>query len=125
SRLLVNAFYAIGFQDEKYYGRAKKWKTINFVGKRRLFFAISILLICVGPAAMGISSAAGRGALNLSMDFMGGTSTSVTFGENLTIEQIDADVKPLFQEVTGDAEIQAQKVADSNEVILKTRVLSL
>ena len=125
SRLLVNAFYAIGFQDEKYYGRAKKRKTINFVGKRRLFFAISILLICVGPAAMGISSAAGRGALNLSMDFMGGTSTSVTFGENLTIEQIDADVKPLFQEVTGDAEIQAQKVADSNEVILKTRVLSL
>ena len=125
SRLLVNAFYAIGFQDEKYYGRAKKWKTINFVGKRRLFFAISILLICVGPAAIGISSAAGRGALNLSMDFMGGTSTSVTFGENLTIEQIDADVKPLFQEVTGDAEIQAQKVADSNEVILKTRVLSL
>lgn len=125
SRLLVNAFYEIGFKDEKYYGRAKESKTIDFVGKRRLFFAISIVLILVGPVCMGINSASGRGALNLSMDFMGGTSTSVTFQEDLTIDQIDSDVKPIIMDVTGDAEIQAQKVAGSNEVLIKTRVLTL
>lgn len=125
SRLIVNALYEIGFQDEKYYGRAKKRAMIDFVGKKRIFFALSVLLICVGPVCMGINSASGKGVLNLSMDFMGGTSTSVTFDEDLTIGQIDSDVKPLFQEVTGDAEIQAQKVADSNEVIIKTRVLTL
>ena len=40
----------------------------------------------------------------------GGTSTSVTFNEDLSIAQLDADVKPLFQNVI-DAEIQTQKVA--------------
>ena len=59
------------------------------------------------------------------MDFRGGTSTSVTFNEDLSIAQLDADVKPLFQNVTGDAEIQTQKVAGTNDVYIKTRVLSL
>ena len=59
------------------------------------------------------------------MDFRGGTSTSVTFNEDLSISDIDSKVKPLFQDVTGDAEIQSQKVAGSNDVYIKTRVLSL
>ena len=74
---------------------------------------------------MAIQSAAGNGALNYSLEFMGGTSTSVTFNEDLTIEDIDNEVKPVFQEVTGDANIQAQKVTCSNEVIIKTRALDL
>lgn len=74
---------------------------------------------------MAINSGAGNGALNLSMDFRGGTSTSVTFNEDLSISDIDSKVKPLFQDVTGDAEIQSQKVAGSNDVYIKTRVLSL
>ena len=56
---------------------------------------------------------------------MGGTSTNVTFNEDLTIQQIDTDVKPVVQEVTGDANIQTQKVAGGNQVIIKTRELSL
>ena len=74
---------------------------------------------------MAINSGAGNGALNLSMDFRGGTSTSITFNEDLSISDIDSKVKPLFQDVTGDAEIQSQKVAGSNDVYIKTRVLSL
>ena len=74
---------------------------------------------------MAINSGAGNGALNLSMDFRGGTSTSVTFNEDLSISDIDSKVKPLFQDMTGDAEIQSQKVAGSNDVYIKTRVLSL
>ena len=59
------------------------------------------------------------------MDFRGGTSTSITFNEDLSISDIDSEVKPLFQDVTGDAEIQSQKVAGSNDVYIKTRVLTL
>lgn len=125
SRLLVNALYAAGFKDEKYYGKAKDIKTLNFVGKKHIFFIISILVILVGPVAMGINSVSGKGALNLSMDFKGGTSTSVIFNEDLSIDQLDSDVKPIFMEVTGDAEIQTQKVAGSNEVFIKTRVLTV
>ena len=125
SRLLVNAFYELGFKDEKYYGKAKELKTINFVGKKNICFIISLVLILVGPVSMAINSAAGNGALNLSMDFKGGTSTSVTFDEDMSIEQLDSDVKPIIRDITGDAEIQTQKVAGSNQVYIKTRVLSV
>ena len=125
SRLIVNALYAVGFRDEKYYGQAKKFKTMDFVGKKHIFFVISLVLILVGPVFMGINSASGKGALNLSMDFKGGTSTSVIFNEDLSIDQLDSEVKPVFMEITGDAEIQTQKVAGSNEVFIKTRVLTV
>ena len=125
SRLLIMSLYQIGFRDPKYYGKAKKYKAIDFVGKRKLFFALSFLLVLIGPIFMGINAANGKGILNLSMEFKGGTSTSVMFNEDLSIEQLDADVKPIIREITGDAEIQTQKVAGSNEVFIKTRVLSL
>ncbi len=125
SRLLVVALYELGFKDQKYYGREKKRKVINFVGMRKVTLVIAAAAILAGPVAMGIHSASGNGILNLSMDFVGGTSTSVDFPENLSIQQIDDEVKPIFENITGDAEIQSQKVADSNQVILKTRVLSV
>ena len=125
SRLITNAFYAVGFRDEKYYGRQKERKTIDFVGRRKIFFTISLILILVAPVGMGIFSAKDGKALNYSLEFMGGTSTNVTFNEDLSIEDIDKEVKPVVQEVTGDANIQAAKVAGSNAVIIKTRSLSL
>lgn len=125
SRLIVMALYELGFKDAKYYGKAKQTKMINFIGKKHIFFVVSIVMILAGPIFMGINSAAGKGALNLSMDFKGGTSTSVIFNDDLSIAELDADVKPIIMKVTGDAEIQTQKVAGSNEVFIKTRVLTL
>lgn len=125
SRLLVNAFYALGVKDEKYYGKQKERKTIDFLGKKNLCFIISLVLILAGPVAMGIFSSSEGKALNYSLEFMGGTSTNVTFNEDFSIEDIDAKVKPVVQGVTGDADIQTQKVAGTNEVIIKTRELSL
>ena len=125
SRIIVNAAYGMGMQDEKYFGRAKELKTIRFVERRKVFFAIALVFILSGPAAMLINSGAGNGVLNLSMDFKGGTSTDVTFNEDYDINQIDSDIKPVIQEVIGDAEIQAQKVAGGTEVIFKTRALDM
>ena len=56
---------------------------------------------------------------------MGGTSTNVTFNEDMSIADIDAKVKPVVQGVTGDADIQTQKVSGTNQVIIKTRELTL
>ena len=125
SRLLVNAAYALGMKDEKYYGKARQVKTINFLGKRNLFFIISLVLIISGPGAMLINRTAGNGSLNLSMEFRGGTSTDVTFDGDYSIDDIDAKIKPVIQEVIGEAEIQAQKVSGGNEVIFKTRALTV
>lgn len=124
SRLIIHAVYALGVRDEKYYGRAKTLKTIDFVGRRKLFFVISAVLILIGPAAMLVHQNVNGRILNYSLEFMGGTTTNVTFNEDYTIEELDAQVKPVVQEVTGDADIQLQKVTGSNQVIIKTRVLS-
>lgn len=125
SRLLINAVYTLGVRDEKYYGKAKEVKAINFVGKRKLFFIISLVLILSGPAAMLIHNAKDGKVLNYSLEFMGGTSTTVTFNEDYTIEELEAEVKPVIQKITGDANIQMQKVTGSNQVIIKTRELSV
>lgn len=125
SRLLINAVYTLGVKDEKYYGKAKEVKAINFVGKRKLFFTISLVLILTGPAAMLIHNGKDGKILNYSLEFMGGTSTTATFNEDYTIEELEAEVKPVVEEVTGDANIQMQKVTGSNQVIIKTRALSV
>ena len=125
SRYLTLAFYALFARDKKYYGEAKERKPIDFLGKRKICFIISIVLIVIGPMTMGIQSATGNGALNYSLEFKGGTSTNVTFNEDMSIADIDSKVKPVVQEVTGDADIQTQKVTGSNQVIIKTRTLDL
>ena len=125
SRYLAKAFYALGFQDVKYYGCPKKHNTIDFLKHKKVFFAIAIVCMISGPIAMLIHSQGSGKALNYSLEFMGGTSTNVTFNEDYSIEEIDEKVKPVVQEVTGDANIQATKVSGSNQVIIKTRELSL
>ena len=125
SRLLMNAVYTLGVQDEKYYGRAKEVKAIDFVGKRKIFFVISIVLILVGPVMMLMHKSSDGKVLNYSLEFMGGTSTTVTFNEDFSIEDLDAKVKPVVQEVTGDANIQMQKVTGGNQVVIKTRELTV
>ncbi|MBS5082215.1 MAG: protein translocase subunit SecD [Clostridiales bacterium] len=125
SRLIINAFFTLGLKGEKLYGKQKERKTINFLSKKNLFFIVSIILILVGPASMIFNSVQGNKSLNYSLEFMGGTSTNVTFKEDLSIGDIDSKVKPVVQGVTGDANIQTQKVSGTNQVIIKTRELNL
>ena len=120
SRLLVNACYALGLQDAKYFGKAIKFNLLHIVEKRKLFFTIAIICMLSGPVFCAINGARGAGALNLSMEFRGGTSTDVTFTDSFTIEEIDEKIKPVIQDVIGSSEIQAQKVSGGNEIIFKT-----
>ena len=123
SRWVVNAFYGVGFRKEKYYGKANPRKPINFVGHKKIFFTISAILILSAPAGMLINSALGNKALNYSLEFSGGTATTVTFNEEMTIAEIDGQVAPVVEDVTGDRNVQSTKVVGTNQVIIKTRTL--
>lgn len=125
TRLIIYAFYAVGLRDVKFYGIKKQRKTINFLGKKKAFFAVSIILILVGPVCMGIYAGQGKGALNYSLEFRGGTSTNVTFKEDYSIKEIDSKIIPVVEDITGDANVQAQKIRDTNQVVIKTRTLNL
>lgn len=120
TRMILNAFYAAGLKDEKFYGRAKEHKSIDFLGKKGLFFALSAVVIIGGFAAMGIYSSKTGNALNYSLEFKGGTSTNVTFNEDMSIEELDEKVVPKIEEISKDANVQTQKVQGTNQVIFKT-----
>ena len=125
SRLVINAIYAVGVRDAKFYGAAKTHKAIDFVGKRKVFFILSLVMVICGPAAMLIHHNTEGKALNYSLEFSGGTSTNVTFNEDMDIKQIDSEVTPLVEKVTGDKNVQPTKVVGTNQVIIKTRALDL
>ena len=78
-----------------------------------------------GWAAMGLNRTQTGKALNYGMDFTGGTSTNVTFNEDLSLEDISSKVVPVVSKITGDADVQTQKVAGTNEVIIKTKTLNV
>ena len=125
TRLVLNALYALGMQDVKFFGAAKETKEINFLGKKKICFLASLAVIAAGLILMGVNAGAGKGALEYSLEFQGGTSTTVEFAEDMTIEEIDAQVVPVVSEVMGDNDIQTQKVAGTNQVIIKTKELDL
>lgn len=125
TRYVVYSFYGIGVKDEKFYGKAKELKTMNFTKRRPVFYVIAVACIAAGFIGMGVHSASGDGALNLSLEFVGGTSNTVYFNEEYTLEQIDSEMVPLVMDITGDSDVYVQKVAGSNGVIFKTRNLNL
>ena len=125
TRLILKALYAVGLKDIKLYGIAKEKKTINFLGKRKVFFGVSLALIVVGFVFLGVNKTTTGNILNYSLDFVGGTSTNVTFNEDMTLADIDAKVVPVIEKITKDANVQVQKVAGTNQVIFKTRSLEV
>ena len=126
TRLIVYAFYAIGIRTPKVYSRMKEpRKPIDFLGKRKVFFIISILLCVSGFVGMGINQARGVGAMNYSLDFAGGTATTVTFDKEYTLDEIDSQMIPELEDITGDNNIQVQTVKGSNQVVFKTQTLDL
>ncbi len=124
TRWILNSFYAIGIRSEKAYGKAKEVKVLDFIGKKAVFFILSAVIILTGVGSMLIHGVSGN-ALNYSLEFLGGTSTTVTFDKEYSIEEIDSDIVPFVSEITGDNDIQTQKVDDGNGVIFKTRTLAL
>ncbi len=125
TRLVMYALYALGLQDVKLYGVAKETKTVNFLGKKKICFLVSLVLIAGGLLLMGVNAGAKKGALEYSLEFQGGTSTTVEFPEDMSIGDIDAKVVPVVAEITGDNDIQTQKVSGTTQVIIKTKELDL
>ena len=125
TRAWLYAFCDLGLDQKKLFGEIKERKAIDFIGHRKLLFSLAIALIAAGFISMGYFRATTSKALNFGLDFQGGTSTNVTFNEDLSLERIDEEVKPVVSGITGDNDIQASKVQGTNEIVIKTRSLSL
>ena len=124
TKYIMKAFYALGLKDPKWYGVGKEHKTVNFLGKKGIFFGLSLAVIAVGFITMGVYKMNTGDALNYSLEFKGGTATTVTFDKSYTLEEINSEMVPLIESTTGSA-VQIQTVQGSNEVIFKTTSLDV
>ena len=124
TKLIMKSFFALGLKSEKLYGVAKEARQVDFLSKKNLFFVISVAAIVAGFIFMGVHSAKGENILNYSLDFVGGTSTEVTFQSDLSLAQIDSDVVPVIEQITNDGNVMTQKIDGTNDVIFKTRSLT-
>lgn len=124
TRFIMNCFYSIGLEGEKLYGKKVEKKPIQFLQKRKIFFAISAIMVVIGIVGMGMNKSKIGDIFNYGLDFKGGTSTNVTFNEDMSLEDISSKVVPVVESVTKDASTQTQKVQGTNQVIIKTRTLS-
>ena len=125
TKLIINALYAVGIKDEKFYGKAKERKQVNFLSKKYIFMVISVLVIASGFVFMGMNKSNDGDILNYSLEFKGGTSTSVTFNEDMPLADIDSKVVPVIETAIGGGAVQTQKVQGTNEVIFKTSTLDV
>lgn len=120
----INALYGLGFRKKKWYGVGKTRKTIDFLGKKKLFFGLSLGVIAAGFIVLGVNKVTTGDMLNFSLEFKGGTATTVNFTESMSLEEVNAEVLPLVEDVTGGA-VQIQTVQDSSEVIFKSASLNV
>ena len=124
TRYILYAFYALGIRNEKFYGVGREHKVLNIVSRKGIFFGISAAVILAGFVVMGVNKVNTGDALNYSLEFKGGTATTVVFQETMSLEKANSEVVPKIEELTGST-VQIQTVQDSNEVIFKTNSLNM
>lgn len=93
---------------------------MKIVKYRKIYIAISVVVILIGIAAMIFNSVKGNGAFNYDIQFTGGTSIQVDLGTEVT----DEEVSQIVQDVTGEAPAQIQSLEGTSKII-KTKSLDV
>lgn len=125
SRWISYAFYGIGLRSLGLYGKAKERTPWDFVGKRMITLGIALLMVISVPVGMLICRSQTGRPMNYSLDFIGGTATTADFGEEMSLADLEEKVKPVVSEVTGNNDIQFQKISGTTQVVIKTSELDL
>jgi SecD/SecF fusion protein len=127
TRLLLSSLVGLGLKDKKLYGVDLGHKSVQVIEKRKVFFAVSVVIILIGLVMMPVNQATRDSFLNFDIEFVGGTSTLVSLGSGQgysTPEALQEAVKDLVIEATGQTTPQFQNVTDRDQFIIKTPSLS-
>lgn len=101
TRLLLNIVVALGATKKGLYGAAKEPKISAYSKRFKYAAAFSIIVILTGIGFLFVNKGmTGRGnTMNFSLEFSGGTSTSVTFNEAYDLQKAEQEVVPVFTEL--------------------------
>lgn len=127
TRFLLKACAGLGLTDIKLYGIKKEVKVINFIGNWKKYVGITgaIVVICIGGIIFNAASKGGQ-VLNYSLDFIGGTSTSVSIPENTEItDAMKEDVLSIVKSETGiNGEVSTSDDKGVKKITVRTTALT-
>ena len=93
----------------------------NFVGKRKVFYIISIIVVCI--SILGLEPHI-FGRLNLGIDFSGGRNYVVRFDRNVNTEEIEKSLMDVFSAQNTEGENLSMRVItigqDGNQIRVST-----
>ena len=90
---------------------------MNIIGRRKIWFAFSLLIIILGIISMVYRTATLGQPLNLGIDFTGGNLISIEFKKPVTVGEVRGVLQGLN---LGNSGIQ---LAGDNSVLIRTRVM--
>jgi len=124
ARILVKAFYNLGLKAPGLYGKERHRKVFDFVSKRGICIALSVIVVGIGVAFMAINANKGEGPFYFSIEFKGGQSTTVEFNKDYTVDEFNEKIKPAVAKAIGSDDVQGQKEVNSNSYVIKTSELT-
>lgn len=92
---------------------------IDFVGPRRRWFTISAVIIAISVLSLGLRQGPGELGLNLSIDFIGGSSIQVENMAGLSISELRSKMEPL-----GLTAVRIEELGDGHTFRIRTETLS-
>ena len=123
TKILVEAFYNFGCKDEKLYGKQKTPKEIDFIRYSKIMIPIAVICISIGLIFLPINQQRIGNPLNYDLEFSGGTAITMTMEEKPT-KEMEENIKKTVQK-TVHAKSQTQKIMSSNQIVVKTKELSV
>ncbi len=91
---------------------------IDFVGPRRRWFMISAVIIAISLLSLGLRQGPGSLGLNLSIDFIGGSSIQVENTAGLSVAELRAKLDPL-----GLTAVRIEELGDGHTFRIRTETL--
>lgn len=127
TKLLIQSFYTFGVQNPKAYGKAKARKVRDYVKVSKICFVISLVVIIAGLVFLPINKKNNGSAMNFSLEFVGGTSMTLTLDKDMTTKEAEKEIVPVVVKAAdiSKAGVQVQAVQDAEQVVIKTSELSV
>ena len=98
--------------------RIPKWQKVDFVGKRRIWFALSGVVVLIGLGSLGVKG------LNLGIDFEGGSQVSFKTPQPVSIERVRAEAAEIGRENAVIQGTGSEVAGGYREFKMKTDALS-
>ena len=124
TKRLMLSCYALGVQDEKFYGRAKEFKVFDYIKASKFCIIGSLIVILIGFAFLPINKSKTGEILNYDLEFSGGTAVTLTLEDELT-NDLDAQICQTVKDAVNVKTVQSQKVLNSNQLVVKTNELTV